>query len=295
MPALPPSDEFFLDPRAVRRSFDAASTTYDAAAAVQSEIRARLLERLDIARLQPAVVLDLGAGTGHAARALKQRYPGSIVIALDLSEGMLQQAARQQRLFRRFQRLAGDAQRLPLQDSSIDLVFSNLLLEWCADPDAVFSEIRRILRPHGLFTFTTLGPDTLKELRAAWRRIDAHVHVHRFIDMHDLGDALMRARFAEPVMDVERLTVTYGGMRRLMTELKASGSSNVALGRRRGLINRGQLQALEQHGDSSMREGVLPVSVEVIYGQAWGGEPRPSRPAGNFLFPIEGLRGSRRR
>ncbi|MGH8179323.1 MAG: malonyl-ACP O-methyltransferase BioC [Steroidobacter sp.] len=285
------TDEFFLDPRAVRRSFDAASGTYDAAAAVHAEIRARLLERLDIVRLQPAVVLDLGAGTGHAARALRQRYPDAQVIALDLSESMLRQAARQQRLFRRFQRLVGDAHRLPLKDASVDLVFSNLMLEWCADPDAAFSEMRRVLRPQGLLSFTTLGPDTLKELREAWRRIDGRVHVHRFIDMHDLGDALLRARFAEPVMDVERLTVTYSSVQTLFRELKASGSRNIAQGRSHGLTGRKRWRALEHYGESSLREGALPISVEVVYGQAWAGELRPIRPAaGEVRVPITDLK-----
>lgn len=275
MPA--PHDEYFLDVRAVRRSFDAACATYDDAAAVQAEIRARLLERLDIVRMRPGVVLDLGAGTGNASRELKKRYPAAEVIALDVSTGMLRQAARQQRLFRRFHRICADAQQLPLRDASVDLVFSNLMIEWCADPDSAFREIRRVLRPEGLFNFTTLGPDTLKELRDAWRRIDAHVHVHRFIDMHDLGDALMRARFAEPVMDVERLTVTYGSVRALMHELKATGSQNVAQGRPRGLTARRSLQSLEAQAESRRQEGALPFSAEVVFGQAWTVQSPPPR------------------
>jgi malonyl-CoA O-methyltransferase len=290
MPSPVDRDEFFLDPRAVRRSFDAASATYDAAAAVQTEIRSRLLERLDIVRMQPAVVLDLGAGGGHAARALKQRYTRAEIIALDLSERMLAQAARRQMFLRRFHRVSADAQRLPLKDASVDLVFSNLMLEWCAAPDAAFAEIRRALRPGGLFTFTTLGPDTLKELREAWRRIDAFTHVHRFIDMHDLGDALMRARFAEPVMDVERLTVTYSDLTALRRELKASGSRNLAQGRPPGLTGRGRLRALHPQVESIMRAGRLPVSIEVIYGHAWAGELRTPTAIGEVRVPIEGLK-----
>src|SRR5512138_2660718 len=159
------SDEFFLDPRAVRRSFDRAARSYDAAAAVQREIRTRLLERLDIVRLAPATVLDLGAGTGHASRELKRRYFSARVVALDLSPAMLRESARQQSLLRKFSPVCADAHRLPLRSGSLDLVLSNLLLEWCHDPDAVFGEVARVLRPAGLFTFTTVGPDTLKELR----------------------------------------------------------------------------------------------------------------------------------
>ena len=289
----PDRDEFFLDPRVVRRAFDAASSTYEAAAGVQAEIRSRLLERLDLVRLQPSVVLDLGAGPGRGARALKDRYPRAEIIALDFSERMLERAARQQRLLRRFRRVAADVHRLPLKDASVDLAFSNLMLEWSAYPDTALREIRRVLAPNGLFTFTTLGPDTLKELRAAWRRIDAYAHVHRFIDMHDIGDALMRAQFAEPVMDVERLTVTYADLSALRRELKQTGSRNLAEGRRTGLVG-GRAGAEILSG--LMQEGVLPVSVEVVYGHAWAGELR-SRGGmrGEALVSIQALRNRTKR
>lgn len=287
-------DEFFLDPRAVRHSFDAASGTYDAAAGVQSEIRARLLERLDVVKLEPRTVLDLGAGTGHASRALKQRYRAAQVVALDLSTGMLRESARQQGFLRKFERLAADSHRLPLRDGSVDLALSNLMLEWCHDPDAVFAEVRRVLRPRGLFMFSTLGPDTLKEVREAWRRVDLYTHVHRFIDMHDLGDALVRSGLAEPVMDTERVTVTYPNIDTLMRELRASGSRNVAFGRARGLIGRSRAEAVRRYGESSMRNHLLSISVEVVYGQAWAGEPRARQPRGEVRVPVEALRHRRR-
>jgi malonyl-CoA O-methyltransferase len=280
------TDEFFLDPHAVRRSFDSASASYDTAAAVHSEIRGRLLERLDIVRLQPQVVLDLGAGTGHASRALKRRYRSARVIAVDLSPAMLGAAQRQQSWWRRFECVAADAHRLPFKDASVDMVFSNLMLQWCHDPDAVFREIRRVLKPQGLLHFTTLGPDTLKELRAAWRAADAHPHVHRFIDMHDLGDALLRASFAEPVMDTERLTVTYPDISALMKELRASGSSNLAAGRGRGLTGAGRLACVRRTAEGLMRNGVFAVSVEVVYGQAWAGELRAGRGSGEVRVPV---------
>jgi malonyl-CoA O-methyltransferase len=288
------ADEFFLDPRAVRRSFDHASLTYDRAAGVQSEVRTRLLERLDIVRLEPVRVLDLGAGTGHAARDLQRRYRSAQVLALDLSPAMLRQSRRQHSLLRRFARVAADAHRLPLRDAVIDLVFSNLMLEWCHDPDLVFREIRRVLRPGGLLTFTTLGPDTLKELRTLWRQVDANTHVHRFIDMHDLGDALMRTGFAEPVMDTERLTVTYPDLATLCRELQGSGSTNVASGRPRGLLGRARWSALQQHSEALQRNGALPVSVEVIYGHAWAGASagtgRERRPGAEVRVPVGEIR-----
>jgi malonyl-CoA O-methyltransferase len=291
------ADEYYLSSRAVRRAFDAASGGYESAAVVPREIRSRLLERLDLVRLEPAAALDLGAGDGEGARALKDRYPRARVLALDLSFKMLERAARRQRLWRRFERVLGDAQRLPLSDGSVDLVFSNLMLEWCADPDAVFTEVRRVLRPGGLFTFTTLGPDTLKELRERWRRLDAYPHVHRFIDMHDLGDALMRARFAEPVMDVERLTVTYAGFQVLRRELRGTGSRNLAQGRRRGLAGRGYRQGIDEMSRGLMRDGVLPVGLEVVYGHAWAGavgKAESATPKGEVRVPVSAL-GRRRK
>ncbi|HET9446752.1 MAG TPA: malonyl-ACP O-methyltransferase BioC, partial [Steroidobacteraceae bacterium] len=289
------ADEFFLDPRAVRRSFDRAGRTYDASAAVQAEIRARLLERLDIVRLQPAAVLDLGAGTGHSSRALKRRYPAAQVIALDASLPTLRESARQQRFLRRFAPVCADAHRLPLRSQSFELVLSNLLLEWCHDPDVVFAEAARVLRPQGLFTFTTLGPDTLKEVRELWRGVDHFTHVHRFIDMHDFGDALVRAGFAEPVMDTERLTVTYPDLATLVGELRGSGARNIAQGRPRGLTSRARGATLRSRSDDLLRNGPLRISVEVIHGHAWAVGERLSRRAGDeVLVPFESLRTRRK-
>jgi len=288
-------DEFYLDPARVRRSFDLAAKSYDAAAGVPTEIRNRLLERLDFVKLQPKVVLDLGAGTGHASKALKQRYKSAEVIALDLAPGMLVEADRRQSWLRRFHRVAADAHRLPIKDASAQLVFSNLMLEWCHDPDAVFQEIRRVLQPGGLLTFATLGPDTLRELREGWRKIDAYPHVHRFIDMHDLGDALMRAGLAEPVMDTERLTITYPHLDALLNELIATGSSNLAHGRARGLTPKGRLESLRQAVRPATEQAALPVSVEVVYGHAWAVELRPrARSGAEVRIPVTSLTRSKR-
>jgi malonyl-CoA O-methyltransferase len=284
------ADEYFLDARAVRRSFDRASRTYDASAAVQAEIRTRLLERLDVVRLQPTSVLDLGAGTGHASRDLKRRYPSAQVVALDSSLSMLRRSARQQRFLRRFAPVCADAHRLPLRSQSFDLVLSNLLIEWCHDPDAVFAEAARVLRPQGLFTFTTVGPDTLKEVRELWRGIDPFTHVHRFIDMHDFGDALVRAGFAEPVMDTERLTVTYSNLSALVAEIRGSGARNIAQGRPHGLTGRARGAAVQSRSAELVRNGPLRISVEVIHGHAWSVGERKSRRAGDeVVVPLGAL------
>jgi len=282
------SDPFDIDVARVRRSFGRSAGEYDAAAVLQQRVRDELLERLDIVRLEPAVVLDLGAGTGHASLALKRRYRSSQVIALDLTEGMLREASRRQTLLRRFRRVCGQAAALPLRDASVDLVFSNLMLQWCPDPDAVFRECRRVLKPGGLLTFTTFGPDTLVELRRAWAAADAHTHVNRFIDMHDLGDALVRSGLAEPVMDVERITLTYAGAHDLMRDLKAIGAHNANAGRPRGLTGKGALARMAAAYEQYRRDGRLPATYEVVYGQAWCPVAPPRRKGlpGEVVVPI---------
>jgi malonyl-CoA O-methyltransferase len=259
---------YALDTRRVRRSFDRAAETFDDAAVLQTEVRDNLLARLDWMALAPRVVVDAGAGTGHASRALIRRYPKARVIALDFSPRMLHAAGRRQSWLRRFARVCADAERLPLADGSVDLILSNLMLQWC-NPDLVFAEFRRVLAPHGLLTFTTLGPDTLRELRSAWAEVDSRTHVHQFIDMHDLGDALVRGGFASPVLDVERYTLAYADVRRVAADLKATGARNATMGRARGLTGRRQFAAFQAAYEAHRRDGRLPATYEVVFGHAW--------------------------
>jgi malonyl-CoA O-methyltransferase len=257
-----------LDTSWVRRSFDRASTTYDAAAVLQRQVREILLERLDLTTLAPRVVLDAGAGTGHGSRALKRRYPAAEVLAVDSALGMLRAAAGRRSWFRPFARVCADALRLPLEDGSVDLVFSNFLLPW-TDPEAAFKEFRRVLAPRGLLCFTSLGPDTLKELRGAWAQVDPYTRVHPFIDMHDIGDALVRAGFAAPVLDVERYTLSYADVRRLAADLKSVGARNATAGRLRGLTTARKFAAMQAAYEVHRHEGRLPATYEVVFGQAW--------------------------
>jgi malonyl-CoA O-methyltransferase len=271
VPDDPAPDSFAayaLDAARVRRSFDRAATTYDAAAVLHAEVRSNLLARLDLMKLAPRVALDAGAGTGHASQALIRRYPKALIIALDSSQPMLQAAGRRQTWLRRFARVCADAAHLPLAEGSVDLIISNLMLQWC-DLDAVFAEFRRVLAPHGLVSFTTLGPDTLRELRSAWRAADSRTHVNQFIDMHDIGDALVRAGFASPVLDVERYTLTYPDLRRVAADLKDTGAHNATMGRARGLTGRRRFAAVQVAYEAYRQDGRLPATYEVVFGHAW--------------------------
>jgi len=271
-------DAFQIDTARLRASFERASHSYESAAALQARVSAELLERLEAFRFAPRVVLDLGAGTGRVTRELKRRYPRARVIALDIAPGMLREARRHLRPWRRFARVCGDALRLPLRDGSVDLVFSNLMLQWCEPLSQVFAEVRRVLRAEGFFAFSTFGPDTLHELREAWAQADGYTHVNRFTDVHDVGDALLHAGLMEPVLDVDRLVLRYEDARTLMHDLKSIGARNATAGRPRALTGRARLRRVEDSYEKLRQDGVLPATYEVIYGASWGASGRFSTP-----------------
>jgi malonyl-CoA O-methyltransferase len=222
--------------------------------------------------------LDIGCGTGYATARLRERFADADIIALDVAEPMLAVAQRQtkplpwlKRITRRSARqswLCGDAEALPIKTESIDLAISNLTLQWC-DPELVAKEVARVLKPKGLFMFTTLGPDTLKELRAAFGAVDNTPHVNRFVDMHDIGDMLVNAGFADPVMDQEIVTLTYTDLKPLLKELKGIGAHNVLDGRRSGLMGRGRWQRMLDAYEAFRKDRRLPATYEVVYGHAW--------------------------
>jgi malonyl-CoA O-methyltransferase len=279
-----PEDRSWLDKSLARRAFERAAGTYDAAAALQNEVGNRLVERLDFIRMQPRQILDLGAGTGVFTRVLGKRYRKANIIALDIAPAMLQQARARAGWWRRPVCICGDAEALPFADASFDFIFSNLMLQWCADLPATLRELRRILAPDGLLMFTTLGPDTLSELRASWSVVDGYTHVNPFIDMHDVGDALLQAHWAEPVTDMERLTMTYRDLKTLMLDLKHIGAHNVTRGRARGLTGKQRFQRFTAAYEAFRHEGVLPSTYEVIYGHAWS--PRETHTAPEVRLPL---------
>ena len=277
-----------IDKESARRSFDRAADSYDGAAVLQREMVDRMLERLDYVRLDPKLILDLGAGTGYAIDGLQKRYRKARILALDFSPAMLRRAQSRGSWLNRPRCVCADAETLPLADASMDLVFSNATLQWCNDIAGTFSECLRVLRPGGLLMFTTFGPDTLRELRDSWAAADGHSHVSPFLDMHDIGDALVHARFANPVVDAERMTVTYEKARDLMRDLKVLGAHNSTSERPRGLTGRRRLAAVDRAYEAHRRDGRLPATYEVLNGHAWAPEQRQAE--GEVAIPVASLR-----
>lgn len=287
-PAAPDPRE--VDPRIVRRAFGRASATYDDSAALQREVSARMAARLDYVKIVPLSILDAGCGTGEAVVALAARYPAARVAAVDLALPMVvaaRERARQGRsLLRRLlpEALSGagpafvcaDINALPWRVGAFDLVWSNLALQWVNDLPRALAEFRRVLRVGGLLSFTTFGPDTLLELRAAFGRAEGHTRTNRFADMHDVGDMLVHAGFGDPVMDMERITLTYQDPVALLRELKRLGATNATRGRPKGLTGRGRWRAMLDALEGMRHDGRIPLTFEVVHGHAWRGETKRS-------------------
>ncbi len=262
-----------FDQRAVRRSFDKAADSYDEHAVLQQEVATRLLQRLDWLKIEPRVILDIGAGTGEPTGVLMKRFPKAEVLALDLSSSMLQKVRKQGRMFRRPKVVCGDSQRLPFADGSVDLIFSSLSFQWCNRLDEAFKEIRRVLKKDGVLLFSTFGPDTLKELRASWSQVDERPHVHSFPDMHDVGDMVVYAGLQEPVMERDQIIMTYEDVKSVLGDVKHIGASNAMQNRSRGLMGKNRLkQFYEAYEQWRGADGRLPATYEVVYGTAWSGK-----------------------
>ncbi len=287
-----------IDRRHVRHAFGRAAATYEAHAVLQDEVQQRLLERLDDLPLEPQRVLDVGAGTGRGTAALRKRYARAQTIALDIALPMLHAARKHHTWLRPFARVCADAEALPFADASIDLVHSNLCLQWCDDLDAAFDGFRRVLRPRGLVVFSTFGPDTLHELRRAYAEVDAASHVSRFLDIHQIGDSLLAAGFRDPVLERETFTLTYADALTLMRELRAIGATHADPARARGLAGKQHLKDVIAAYEGFREDGRLPATYEVVYAIARApepGQPRRSRDGAIASIPIDSLRGSRRR
>ena len=262
--------------RDVRRRADRAAGGFDNVDFVHATARSGLLARLLPVTVQVRTVVDLGAATGSGCPLLARRFRGARILAVDVSAAMLRAARRKQGVFRRYRLVQADACKLPFADHSLDLVFANLLLPWIDEPRRLFEEVARVLRQGGVFAFSTLGPDSLSLLRHAWQQVDDHAHVNRFFDMHDIGDAALQAGLRDPVLDVDRMTVTYHDAATLFRELTAMGARNSLGGRARSLTGKARFQRMLGGLESGRSGGTLPLELEIVFGHCFGAGRRPA-------------------
>lgn len=284
------TDPYRKDKDRIVRNFGRAAPGYDAIAQFQQTTCTRLLERLDVMRIQPALCADLGSGTGSVTRALLARYVRARVAQLDLSPDMLRTARPRwpwQRL--RTRGICADAECLPLRDGCLDLAASNLMLQWCNEPARVLEQVLGALKPGGLLLFSTLGPATLSELRDSWAAVDDRVHVNAFHDVHALGSAMASLGFVDMVLETERFTLTYAGGMELMHDLQQLGTGNANAGRCRSLTGKSRLAAMLAHYERFRSNGRLPATYEVIYAHGWRPATLPRHEPDTIRIPVSAI------
>ena len=271
-----------LNVKDVVRRFNRAAASFDDADFVHAATRDGLLARLKPMVVPAKNIVDLGSATGSATRALKKRFRGARVISVDLSRNMLRQGLAKQPWLAKSPAIQAQATALPFADQSVDVVFANLLLPWIDDPAELFAEIARVLRKDGLLMFATLGPDSLLELRRAWQAADNYAHVNRFLDMHDIGDATVKAGLRDPVLDVDRMSVTYSSPDKLFQDLTSVAGRNSLNGRNPAMVSKARFERVIDALEAAMIGDVLTLNLEFVYGHCWGCGPRA--PAGDFLI-----------
>ncbi len=250
------------------RNFNKSARKFNDSDVLYSEIRKRLLDRLIFFNLNPQLILDIGSATGKGAVNLSEIFPESEIIAIDNSINMNKLSSSSYSKVDNINVLLGDAEKLPIRDNCVDLVFANLLLPWC-NIDFVFNEISRTLKNGGLFLFSSFGPDTLVELRRAWHSIDDYIHVHAFFDMHDIGDILLKFNLVDPVLDVNKIYINYDNITKLISDIKGCGASNVAQGKRTSLTGKDKWKSFCSNFELNRENSKLNVTIEAIFGHAW--------------------------
>lgn len=279
-----------LDRQVIQKTFNKAASCYDGAAVLQREIADRLLDRLELVRLAPQVIIDIGARTGYTTQCLHQRFPQAQIIATDWAENLLQQTPGEHA---RISKICAGPDRLPLPSYCADLVVTNLTWHWLDNPAQCLQEWRRLLKPGGLLLFSTCGPDTLDELRRSFAAVDDQPHVHLFLDMHDIGDAMLAAQFNDPVMQAERLCLLYSSVAGLLRDLRATGVTNALVARRRSLTGKLRWECmLAEYARFATGAAEYPATIEIVYGLGWAGDLPGSYTdeSGAVVVPISQIR-----
>jgi malonyl-CoA O-methyltransferase len=281
-----------LRSRDVLRRFERAARLFDKADFVHRHTANGIFERLLPMQVDARRILDLGSATGRDRRTLGKLYRGGLVIGVDRSSAMLAQARRARPWLSRSLDVQANAENLPFAEGSIDIVYANLLLPWIDDLRRCFSEIARVLRKDGLFIFSTLGPDSFVEIRKAWGEALAPRHVRYFPDMHDVGDGLVTSGLRDPVLDVDTLSLSYHDADRLFRDMRHTATGNSLRTRQQTLTGKTRIRLLRERLTNGGRNLPFTVTLELVYGHAWGGGPSPA--AGERSFPVSGI-GRRRR
>ena len=273
------------------KAFNDHASQYEKVAIVQHEIGERLFERLQYLNINPRYILDLGCGPGVFSKRLKKYYPDASVIGFDIACGMLLQAKAKQGWWKKWPLVAGDMLAMPFTTGLFDLVFTNQVIHWSASLARLMSEISRVMNRDGCLMFSTLGPDTFRELRPISLGVDTHAHANDFVDMHDIGDCLLAEHFIDPVVDMEVLTAHYSTLPQLLHALKAQGVRNINSARNPGLTGKQSWRCFEQTVSKHRTEqGKYPLTYEVVYGHAWKGELRHTTEGTETMVSVAQLR-----
>jgi malonyl-CoA O-methyltransferase len=266
-----------------RKSFNRAARTYDSCSTLQDTISGNLIDRLKAIKLDPSDILDLGCGTGTNGLNLRKKYKKSRIINYDFSENMLKEARIKQKLFildkinpSPYSYICADIEAIPLEENSLDLVWSSSTLQWCNEIDLVFNQLKKILKPGGLFIFSTFGPNTLNELRQITENLFKEKKTSTFIDMHNLGNLLMDSGFSDCILDAENFLVTYDEVGKLFMDIKSIGATNGNVSKNRGLSGKSFTKKIIEKYEAYRINNLLPASYEVIYGHAWNIPKSPS-------------------
>ena len=285
-----------FDRKTVRLHRDRAAPRIDEYGFLFREVAERLSERLEDVKRRFPVALDLGCREGLLAGFLGARGGIETLIQCDLSEAMARRAGGL--------RLVADEECIPFAEGRFDLVISCLDLHWVNDLPGTLIQIRRILKPDGLFLAALLGGTTLNELRIALTEAEIaeegglSPRVSPFADLRDAGNLLQRAGFALPVADADTITVSYGDPFNLMKDLRGMGETNAVVERRKEVARRATLMAgaaryREMFGDS---EGRVPATFQVLYLTAWApdpSQPKPLRPGSATASLADALDGGK--
>jgi malonyl-CoA O-methyltransferase len=275
-----------IDLRAKRRFMARAALQYREAAYLDHAVADELDERLKVIKMVPGTILNCGARDEYSAVLLQHRYPDASIFSMDLNEKSLASSPSQMAL-------VGEAEYLPIQNASVDLLFSNLMLHSVNDFQKTLLEFRRVLKPNGLLFFSMLGRDTLKELRKCFINVSPFPHIHDYFDMHDVGDSLLKNQFLDPVMDAEEIEIQFSSPIDLIRDIRKSGQCNAHIDRREGLMGKTAWKKMLEHYDYFRSNQAFPATFEIIYGHAWApaeGMHAIMHENGEVAFPLHLLK-----